>query len=103
MSNPTDLRRAKEISLSLGDYDENGVLSCHLELATAIRASDEAAGLLAMPREPTDEQILAAWYKALPHPEQEMLRLRDADAREMHIEELRTFLYMLTAHGGEDG
>jgi hypothetical protein len=53
----TDERRARVISEALSDWDETGILSRHVACARAIRASDEAAGMVLVPRDDMDNIV----------------------------------------------
>ncbi len=63
--NPHDLRRAKAVLASFpipADFDKQtaGIQADWLQVARAIRQSDDAAGFVLVPKEPTDAMLNAA-------------------------------------------
>jgi hypothetical protein len=88
-----DLRRAKALRpalLLVGAGSLEGIIPDLTEiLLRTIRESDEAAGLVLVPRVATEATLIIGLTKHLPHPEQMILALRDPKRREQILDETR--------------
>ena len=119
MSNPTDLRRAKAIVDATGtrcpsysfcvEADRFGNdCTCYGDAVfaiAAIRASDEAAGMVLVPKEASKQQILAGLQAAFDYYGRFRLKALWPWSRGNHPSDILRVCYcaMLAAHGGEDG
>ena len=70
--------------------DKNNCVS--FRIVSRLRKSDDDADLVMVPRDRTDEQILDALYRSLPHPEQTRMHMENQNARDNTIDDLRSFL-----------
>ena len=110
--NPTDLRRAKALRPLLRDQAtclanpcKMEPCACSDELVAVIRASDEAAGMVLVPKEASKQQILAGLQAAFDYYGRFRLKALWPWSRGNHPSDILRVCYcaMLAAHGGEDG
>ena len=92
-----DERRALALNTIIANYilavASGGAVVFPMDaVVVAIRTSDDEADLVTVPRERTDDEILDALYRSLPHPEQMRMHMENQNARENTIDDLRSFL-----------
>lgn len=84
-----DFRRSVAIADLIAEQkDRDGLLPTIAQIVLAIRESDEAVGMVLVPREATEKMALAGCL-SLPHNEQTLLRWqRDPAAKDLELDDM---------------